>query len=246
MPKERQMFKEGSSFEAAKALYDFDQHLRSLAFDEIAKIEVAVRSALANVVSNETGNAFWITDASSFAQKERYLNTKAVIAKELQQTKEEFINHFRSKYSNPYPPAWMLVEILPLGVINNIYGNLADNKLRKKIASEFYLPAPVFRSWLTTVTLTRNACCHHARIWNKENSITPVEPKRTQLPWLSCPVKTKRVFYNLCIIKWFANVVNPDNGMSRRLNDLFISYPIVDISAMGFPLNWRQEPLWQV
>ena len=24
-----------------------------------------------------------------------------------------------------------------------------------------------FESWLTIVTLTRNSCCHHARVWNK-------------------------------------------------------------------------------
>lgn len=47
--------------------------------------------------------------------------------------------------------------------------DLADNTLRKKIAARFGLTVPVFTSWITVVTLTRNACCHHARVWNKEN-----------------------------------------------------------------------------
>ena len=72
------------------------------------------------------------------------------------------------KYSNPYPPAWILVEILPLGVVTRMFENLADNTLRKKIAARFGLTVPVFTSWITVVTLTRNACCHHARVWNKE------------------------------------------------------------------------------
>lgn len=79
----------------------------------------------------------------------------ALIDKEFNSSKEDFIEHFKQKYSNPYPPAWILVEILPLGVVTRIYSNLADNNLRKKIAAHFSLPVPVFSSWLTVITLTR-------------------------------------------------------------------------------------------
>lgn len=45
------MFKPSSHFLSALSLYKFDQDLRSLAFGEIAKIEVAIRSAIANIVA---------------------------------------------------------------------------------------------------------------------------------------------------------------------------------------------------
>lgn len=245
IPKKEHQFKPQSNFETALSLYFFDQELRTCVFGEIAKVEVAVRSALANIVAKETGNIFWITDAAMYRNLERYQKTLAIIEKELNATQEEFIEHFKHKYSNPYPPAWMLVEILPMGVLNHIYSNLANNALRKKIAAHFSLPVPVFSSWLTTIILTRNACCHHSRIWNKENAIPPVEPRRMSLPWVSTTPSSKRFYFNLCIIKFFIDRIDADNIMRFKLAKLLASYPLVDIRAMGFPNNWQEETLWQ-
>ena len=43
-------------------LYRFDKKLRLLIFNEIEKIEVAVRSAIVNIGSDMTGDPFWMTD----------------------------------------------------------------------------------------------------------------------------------------------------------------------------------------
>ena len=174
MPKAAHRYKAGSTFQDALNLYRFDKKLRLFLFNEIEKVEIALRSALANIVAEETGNIFWMTDARLFANADKYKRTMALVDKELKSSKEEFILHFKEKYSDAYPPAWILVEILPLGVVTRIYENLADNALRKKIAAHFSLPMPVFISWMTVITLTRNTCCHHARVWNKENPITPM------------------------------------------------------------------------
>ena len=244
-PKDAQIFKPKSKFETALSLYHFDQSLRSMVFNEIAGIEVAIRSALANIVAKETGNKFWMTDASTYRNQDRFLKTMAVIDKELNGSREEFIEHFKYKYSNPYPPAWMLVEILPMGVLNHIYNNMADNALRKKIAAHFSLTAPVFSSWLTIIILTRNACCHHARVWNKENAIPPVEPRRMTVPWITSAPTTRRFYFNLCIIKYFLDRISGKNDFTHRLQNLLTTYPMVDNRAMGFPQQWRNEPLWR-
>lgn len=243
-PKEGQIFKPQSKFETALSLYHFDQELRSMVFSEIAEIEVAIRSALANIIAKETCNIFWMTDASMYRNQDRFLKTLAIIDKELDGTQEEFIEHFRHKYSNQYPPAWMLVEILPMGVLNHIYSNLKDNALRKNIAAHFSLTVPVFSSWLTVIILTRNACCHHARVWNKENAIPPVEPRKMSKPWITYTSTTRRFYFNLCIIKYFLDRIKGNNMMAYRLRHLLSAYPIVDIRAMGFSEHWQKEPLW--
>lgn len=244
-PKEKQLFKAGSNFDTAISLYRFDCDLRALLFRSIAEIEVAVRSAMANIVAKETGNIFWMTDSTMFADRNRFQKTIDIIDNELQHSKEEFISHFKTKYNDPYPPAWMLTEILPMGVLNHIYSNLADNRLRKKIAAVFSLSTPVFNSWLTIIILTRNACCHHARIWNKENAIPPIKPKKVSRNWISNSVSCTRIFYDICIIKWFIDIISPNNSFKQRLLDLLAQYPNVDPHAMGFPVHWENEPLWK-
>ena len=244
-PKSSHRFKPQSTFSNAMSLYRFDKKLRLFLFNEIEKIEVACRSAIANIVAEETGNIFWMTDTSMFANEEKFLRTMTLIEKELKGSKEEFIKHFKEKYSNDYPPAWMLVEILPLGIVTRIYENIASNTLRKKIAARFSLPVPVFNSWMTVVTLTRNSCCHHARVWNKENAIMPMQIKKSNQTWISPSVSPKRVFYNICILKWFLDIIVPSNNMKTYLTTLIAQYPNVDITAMGFPKDWENEPFWE-
>ena len=234
-----------SNHQDALNLYRFDKKLRLILFNEIEKVEVALRSALANVVAEETGNIFWMTDASMFANADKFNRTMALVDKELKSSKEDFILHFKMKYSNAYPPAWILIEILPLGVVTRIYENLADNTLRKKIAARFSLTIPVFTSWMTVVTLTRNSCCHHSRVWNKSNAIPPLIPKKLNGKWVVSIVSPKRIFYNICIIKWFVDIVSPNNDMKGHLQQLLADHPMIDIKAMGFPANWQEEPLWK-
>lgn len=243
-PKENHSFKPGSKFKNAINLYRFDKKFRFLIFYEIEKIEISFRSALSNIVSEYTGNIFWMTDPSYFANEERFSRTMALIDKEIKNSKEEFILHFKSKYSNPYPPSWILIEILPLGVVTRIFENLADNVIRKKIASRFGLPVPVFESWMTIVTLTRNSCCHHSRVWNKENAICPMIPKKIKGRWINSQISPKRIYFDLCIIKWFVDIISPHNNMKNRLLKLFLNFPMIDIRAMGFPKDWETEPLW--
>lgn len=244
-PKEEHRFKQGSKFQDALNLYRFDKKLRLFLFNEIEKVEIALRSTLANLVTEETGDIFWMTNEALFANKEKFRRTQDLVDKELRNSKEEFILHFKKKYSNPYPPAWILVEILPFGVVTRMFENLADNTFRKKIAARFGLTVPVFTSWITVVTLTRNACCHHARVWNKENAICPMIPRRLNGRWITSNVSPKRIYFDICIIKWFIDRVSPNNDMQEHLRSLLAQYPMIDIRAMGFPSgNWQNEPLW--
>ena len=66
-PKSELVLKEGITFEQVLTLYRFDKKLRILLFNEIEKIEVAIRSVLANVGCQELGAKFWITNPAYFA-----------------------------------------------------------------------------------------------------------------------------------------------------------------------------------
>ena len=246
LPKERQSFKPGSDFEAALKLYRFDKKLRMFLFNEIEKIEVSLRSTLANIVAEETGNIFWMTDSSMFANPDKFNRTMDLIDREFNNSKEDFILHFKNKYSNDYPPAWMLVEILPLGVVTRIYENIKCNSLKKKIAARYNLPVPVFTSWLTVITLTRNSCCHHSRVWNRQYAVNPMVTRKIKRPWISDAVPPHKTFYEACIIKWFIDTISPENDMKSHLQKLLEQYPNVDGKAMGIPRNWQDEPLWKI
>ncbi len=121
IPKEQHIYKDGASFDKVMMLYRFDKKLRLLLFSELEKVEVAIRSTIVNVGSSMISNPFWITDRTNFADSNRFLRTMSLIDKELRHSREDFIIHFKETYSDPYPPAWILAEILPFGAITNIF-----------------------------------------------------------------------------------------------------------------------------
>ena len=246
MPKELHRYKPHSSFSQVMMLYRFDKKLRLLIFNEIEKIEVAVRSAIVNIGSEMTGNPFWMTDSSNFIDTQKFHRTMDLIDAELHHSREDFIVHFKQTYSDAYPPAWILAEVLPFGVITNIYSNLKTARIKKSIARRFGLQMAPFESWLTIVTLTRNSCCHHARVWNKQNTIRPMIPNHMIGNWITLPTDALRIYFNLCIIKYFLNIISPSNDMKAKLDTLLVSYPDIDTAAMGFPRDWEREPLWQL
>ena len=245
IPKENHVFKPGATFNQALDMYRFDRHLRLLMFNEIEKIEIAVRSAIVNITSRETGNPFWMTDPSCFYDAHTFAKTKLLIDAELAKSREDFIEHFRNTYSDPYPPAWMLAEILPLGVLTKIYDNIKSNQIRKKIAQEFSLGIPVFNSWMTIITVARNNCGHHARVWNRTFALQVLTQRRMTQPWITIPVNQRKAYFSLCIIKYFLNIISPNNDMKAKINALLANYPAIDTAAMGFPHGWENEPLWQ-
>lgn len=246
VPKSEHRFKTDANFRQVMMLYRFDKKLRLFMFNEIEKIEIAVRTAIVDECTSAFGDSFWMTNASYFIDSNKFQKTLALISHEIDKSHEEFIVHFKQTYSDPYPPAWILAEILPLGVMTNIFINLKDSQVKKKIAQRFGLQLRVFVSWMTIITVTRNACCHHARVWNKQNTLTPMNPRRTTHAWITLPSNPLRVYYDLCIIKYFLDTISPNNDMGQKLRNLLSAFPLVDPAPMGFPEGWENEELWEI
>jgi len=98
-PKSQHLYKRGASFEKVMMLYRFDKKLRLFLFNEIEKIEVAIRSSIVNIGSEMIGEPFWMTDASNFTNSAKFSKTMDLIDNELRKSREDFIVHFKSTYS---------------------------------------------------------------------------------------------------------------------------------------------------
>ena len=245
-PKSDLILKEGTTFGQVLTLYRFDKKLRILLFNEIEKMEVAIRSVLANIGCQELDDRYWITKPEYFANVDRFNQTLAVIEKELASSKEDYIEDFRRNYVENYPPAWMITEVLSFGNLNYIYSNITNNRLMKRIGDYFGLKPQVFTSWLTVLANLRNMCCHHARVWNRDFMLNPTEPRKTSNAWIDTSrIDKKKIFYRLCIIRYFLISVSPNNNLNEKLLDLFVQFPSIDIAAMGGYKEWQDSLLWK-
>ena len=243
--KQNHIFKADVTFEVAFNLYRFDRELRQLMISELEKIEVAVRTKMAYLLS-VTHGAFWIDNQSLFANPAIHQATLAKISEELSRSDDDVIASFQAQYSNPYPPSYMLLEITSFGTLLRLYNNLLPGRLKKDLAAAFGLTDSVFASWLHSLVSIRNTCAHHERLWNRKLRILPLFPKKTQHTWImDKTVCNNRLYYALSMIIYLLNTVKPKHRFKQKLNDLFEKYPNVDKRAMGFPAGWQSEPLWQ-
>lgn len=231
-------FKKGTTFGQILRVYDFDKKLRLLLFNEIEKIEIAFRNAILYTMLEMTGDPYWIIKPEIVGH-----DTFDYIKREYNRSSEDFIVHFRKELHMPQAPAFPLAEILSFGTMTWVYKNLPF-KYRKAVARKFHLNAPVLESWINIVVLTRNACCHHGRLWNKINNIVTLDMCRMWRPWISPDTDKRRIYYNICVIKYLLDVISPVNDFKEHLLQLLDLFPEIDLRVMGFPPFWQQEPLW--
>ena len=257
-PKTTHNYKSGSSFKQAMDMYRFDRKLRMLCFNEIEKIEVAIRSIMVNTASEYFGDPFWMTDPSNFRTIHRYDKRRGEnieincydafigsIEKDIERSKDDFIIHFKKKYANSYPPSWMIAEILTFGSLSRIFKGLNQKSLQKKIAQKVGLNSNVLESWMLSLAGLRNLCCHHSRLWNRALPLSVISPKKAQYSWLTIEIDNSRTFFRLCMIKYLLFSVSPNNSFKSKLLELLEQYPTIDINAMGFPKDWENQPLWE-
>ena len=244
-PKTNHNFKTGSNFETALNIYKFDRKLRMLIFNEIEKIEIAIRATITDTVCHELKDVFWITDPKYFKNRQKFDTTLQNISRELNRSSEDFILHFKEKYDNPHPPAWMIVEVVSLGTLCNVFTNLINSGVKKKVAQRFGIQHSVFHSWILTIAGLRNMCCHHTRMWNKRLILLPIVPKKTDYTFVKNMSDLDRIYCRLCIVKYLISTIAPSNKFTQKLKGLLKQYPNIDIKAMGFPTDWENEPLWQ-
>ncbi|KAF0152405.1 MAG: hypothetical protein FD143_1043 [Ignavibacteria bacterium] len=243
--KENHIFKENVSFQNIIDIYNFDRELRLLFLDAIERIEVSLRTNIIYVLSLKYGS-FWLSNKYFFYIESKYNTQITKLKEEFERSDEKFLRHYFDKYEQEIPPTWISLEIASFGLISLFYQNLKFNKDKKEISNRYGLNHITFTSWLHTLTYTRNICAHHSRLWNRELGVQPSIPKSTRDLWLnkSESYKNDRIFYVISIIIYFLRNINHSDTFISKFNSLITSYAMIDLAAMGFPKNWKEEDLF--
>ena len=91
---------------------------------------------------------------------------------EVRNSKEAFIEHLRGRYKEPLPPIWAAVEVMSLGHLSRWFANMKHGKDRNKVARAYLMDETILASFLHHLSVVRNLCAHHSRLWNREFTLT--------------------------------------------------------------------------
>lgn len=248
-------FLPNTTFEQVLNLYVFDRKLRLLVMEAIERIEVSARTRWASAMALSHGSH---AHMNSFLFKDPWQHASIVarVSKELRDSNETFVVHYRKKYQEPYlPPIWAIVETMTLGGLSRWIASTSDNQVKREVAKALGMPTiEILEQVLHALTPMRNICAHHARLWNRrfilllpnikrlhgqlitETLVTPKGETQESL--------TREIYNFLVIIQYLMQQINPGTSWGARLAQHIQLLVPEQQHAMGFPTDWKMRQPW--
>lgn len=241
----------GTQFNQVLDLYIFDRKLRILVMEAIERIEVSVRANWSNAITLENADAHAYMNPNLF--KKPWLHQKNLdkVTKELAQSEEQSIKHYKNKYAQPFlPPTWAMIETLTFGSLSHWFANTQSTEVKKIVTKSLGLPTnEVTQSVLQSLSLIRNICAHHGRLWNRQlvkqlpnirklktymviEQVTTKDGKSQQQP-------NRKLFNYLLTINHIMQTIQPKTSWSQRLDQLLATLPANYLQKMGLPITWQ-------
>lgn len=257
-------FEPGHSFTEAVNLYKFDEELRTLVFEGLTQIEVALRTSIAYHAGKRDKfihlhRAELDENACSKIPKynnvDSYTLWKKKYKEQLEQANgEDYIRHHLERYGSQVP-IWIATEFLAFGSIVHLF-NYLPKDLKTQIANTFGArEGNILLSWVRNFNYVRNTIAHHSRLWNRLIVVRVKPPHRNvvgmgivHLAEKSNPQQFNKIYPTLALIAYSLSHVDPESNWNVRLANLLSRFPEIDgvspENDMGFPADWNLLPLW--
>jgi len=242
-------FRAGTHFEQVLALYIFDRKLRLLVMEALERIEVVVRTRWAGAMALRHG-AHAHMNPALFHCPWQHVRDLARVVKDLDESSETFVLHYRKRYKDPFlPPIWAIVETMSFGTLSRWVKGTRDNEAKKEVAVALGMPTiDILEKVLHALTPVRNVCAHHGRLWNRRFAMSLPHIKRISERMVSHDAPNHQdhhLFNCLVVIDLMMKTINPSSSWTRRLADLLVTVGDDDLQAMGFPSDWKHRAPWK-
>lgn len=222
------------SFDQIVELYTFNTCLRQLLFPQIERIEITLRSRIANYFSAKYGVLGYYERANFEVAKyhQEFLRDQG---REVgYNSRSPFIKNFRDNYVGGDIPFYALVEVLTFGTLSKFYRNLLPDA-KKAIASQYEVKYTYLQSWIESIAHVRNVCAHYGRLYNAKLSKTPTLYKE----YSNLGISNYHIFAVILCMKHLLPNDYRWEIFVDSLTELFNTYPHVKKETMGFPNNWQ-------
>lgn len=229
-----QTYPKGTRFEDVVAAYHFDARVRRAVFHYASIIEIFFRNLIGNFPAVFYGDAHWYLDPALFKNGDKHADFLEKCKEATRKHKDDApVQNYRQKYSSPaLPPIWILTECLSFADWSRLFGNLSDRSVVAEIEGRCGIPAHLLLSWLHTMTVVRNACAHHSRLWDRQFSAAPKITRRMRGKIL--PGGEKRIAAVFLVMEELLKPVNRCGDFCREFKALLGECDSHQLSEMGF------------
>lgn len=221
----------------------------------LRELELHLRALLAHHVSAEEPfghNDPAVVDTSTTKRLQNYARWDSAFTKAMRQSsRTDFIKHFTSKYKQPVPPLWMLVETLDFGGLTSLYSVLKQS-LQNRISNEFGIAqGSLLEDWLQNLREVRNVTAHHSRLWNARLNWRVGNPQLAHADLAHCQsLPAQKIYVSAALLYVLLRAAGIDGAFQKQFIKVMNAFPgdangLVSPQAdMGFPNGWNSLPLW--
>jgi abortive infection bacteriophage resistance protein len=253
-------FVDGTTFKEVTDLYTFDGRLRLIMLDALERLEISLRTEVALQLGEMHPHAhrslpllgpdFAVPE--NLGESVKHVVWLKNLDRKAQRSKDRFAEHFRTKYPQEHMPVWVAVELLDFGPLSHLVSGMKNTNLARIGRDYGGLKPPHVKSWARSLSLTRNICAHHSRLWNKplvnQPALVGSDIPATLQHIQHVDGAGKRLYSIASVAQYMLNIANPRTSWRRRFVDhidTFPESPRIKISSAGFPANWKSEDLWR-
>jgi len=214
--------------------------------EAIERIEVAVRTQWANSIAQSTNDPHAFMEATNFKDPWTHQKMLAKVSTNLASSSEVFVTHYKNHYQTPYlPPIWAMVETLTFGELSKWFTNTANNTIKKQIAQNIGLPTvEILQSVMQAISLIRNTCAHHGRLWNRRivKPLPYIKKLRSVLQTETDNNQPKKELFNYLIVMChMMKSIQPTTTWPQRVKQHIETLTPAQQKAMGFHEQWQQQ-----
>lgn len=232
-------------------LYEFDNQLRTLVFDAISRIEVSFRTRFIYELAMAYGPFPIKKENFNFRAESAWAKSYQNLLKDIEQSKEDYIKHYKNTYAEELPPIWIMGELMTFGELSIWYDNYLTSPIRKRISLFYGLQPDVLTSWMRVFSLIRNICAHHGRLWNKPLPFVIIPPKQSSeqifnnlfVPTGAANQDAKRIFNPLLAMQYMLRQIGFERescSLLKGLEKLIEKYEITNTASMGISTDLKQ------
>ena len=257
--KKNHTFMPDTYFEDVLAIYYFDKELRLILFDAIESIEIALRTKMIYHLSQSYGGLFY-NQSELFKREDLHLQSVKKLKEEFHHSQETFAKEFRAKHEKKEehgvlkltqePDAWVIFEVATFVTLSKMYKNLADQLPEAaEIAKDFGLNShKELSSWLESISYLRNVIANHSRIFGKNLIKWPMNLKAPRFDWINSRMvgeQQQKPYNTITAMLYLCNAIGEGQRFKERLFSFTRKNPNIELSRLGFPSYWRNEPIWR-
>lgn len=250
-------FTPGTTFTEVVGLYEFDRHLKTLIQSGLERVEVALRSQAGYRLGAIDPMAH--TDPRHFRPTFNHSDWLETVQRRVKRARgrDDFVDHHFAVYGGRLP-IWVLTDVLDFSDLSKLYAGLKSSE--QKVISDWFGVAPLpsatksqrqrwrdnppLANWLEHLTVVRNICAHHGRLWNR--LLTPIgtSPRVRHLSVFdSLPVdqgQVERAYGTICVIAYLLDAASPGHTWRAKVDDLvatwFSGFTLREAGEMGYPV----------